>query len=69
MARPRTINIRTEYRYKRIALIREIINLLITMLLFSKYKIEDIPLDFFKKVKKNIEDEINRVGESSQVYE
>jgi len=49
---------RTEYRQKRVQLIRECNNLLLDMLTLKKKDLEQIPLPFFKNLKKEIEEKI-----------
>ncbi len=61
-------NIRTIYRKKRIEIIRDILNILITYLLLSKFKLEKIKLDFFKKIKKQLQDELERVDIDRERY-
>lgn len=49
------VSIRTQYRQKRVELIRQILNLFLDMLLLNKKELETIPLPFFKKLKKTVE--------------
>ena len=49
------VSSRTEYRKKRVQLIKECIALLIEMLTWSKQDQEKIHLPFFKKLKRSIE--------------
>jgi hypothetical protein len=49
------VSIRTQYRQKRIELIKECIMLLVDMLTLDKQQLEATKLPFFKKLKKTIE--------------
>lgn len=49
------VSVRTQYRQKRIQLIKECIILLLDMLTLEKQQLETIKLPFFKKLKKTIE--------------
>jgi len=51
-------SIRTEYRRKRIKIIKDCILLLIEMLLLPLSKLEKIPLVFFKKIKIKLQYEL-----------
>ena len=48
-------SIRTEYRQKRTALLKESILLLLDMLTLDKQELEKVHLTFFKNLKKAIE--------------
>ena len=48
-------SIRTQYRQKRVELIKDCIMLLVNMLTLEKKELEKIPLPFFKNVKKFLE--------------
>ena len=52
------VSVRTEYRERRVKLIRSTIALLIEMLLIPKQKLEKIPLSFFKNLKNSVAGEL-----------
>ncbi len=55
---------RQYYREKRIEILRDIINIVITILTLSTTKIEKIPLDNLKKLKIELQKELIRVTNS-----
>ncbi len=48
-------SVRTEYRRKRVSLVKDCIVLLLDMLSMEKQTLEKVKLPFFKKLKKTIE--------------
>lgn len=49
------VSTRTIYRRKRVEIIKEIVLILISLLTLEKQQLEIIPLVFFKRIKKEIE--------------
>ena len=60
-------SIRTEYRRKRIVILRQIVNIALTMLILDGSQLERVRLEDFNKVKNDMEDMLISASKPRQI--